>query len=185
MRPWALPLLQVTSERVCVPQLPGGLDSAVLCGNGFRVVAESKAFYIEAVPLAATREIQPVPSVGGDFATIVPANFLSILDNGDPDKAKILFSLNIEVLKASRKNSRERIYGRKRQRPLPQMRPTQQFFTRSAGASIPPVVTARKHPLASALFKTMRQRSEQRNRSGSINFILKSKNPGKAVARLR
>jgi hypothetical protein len=45
-------VLQVTSERVCVPQVPGELNSTVLCGEGYRVIAESKEFYIEAVMLA-------------------------------------------------------------------------------------------------------------------------------------
>jgi hypothetical protein len=92
-------VLRVTSERACVPQLPGELDTGVLCGEGLRVVAESKEFYIEAVSLAAMREIQPMPSVGEYFAAILPGNFLSILDTGDAEKAKIVSSFNIEVLK--------------------------------------------------------------------------------------
>jgi hypothetical protein len=92
-------VLQITSERVCVPQLPGDLESGILCGEGYRVVAESKEFYIEAVMLAAVTNIQPVPSAGAHFAGIVGGNFLSILDSGDAGKAKIVSSLNIEVLK--------------------------------------------------------------------------------------
>jgi len=63
------------------------------------VVAESREFYIEAVSLAALAKIQPLPSVGEHFAVILPGNFLSIVDSGDSDKAKIVSSLNIEILK--------------------------------------------------------------------------------------
>jgi hypothetical protein len=97
--PTLIKVLQITSERVCVPQLPGDLESGILCGEGYRVVAESKEFYIEAVMLAAVTNIQPVPSAGAHFAGIVGGNFLSILDSGDAGKAKIVSSLNIEVLK--------------------------------------------------------------------------------------
>jgi hypothetical protein len=99
-------VLQVTSERVCVPQVPGKLESTVLCGDGFRVVAESKEFYIEAVMLAALREMQPLPSLGTHFAAIVGGNFLSIVDSGDADKAKIVSSLNIEVFKPKQESKR-------------------------------------------------------------------------------
>ena len=99
-------VLQVSSERVCVPQVPGELDTTVLCGKGFRVVAESKEFYIEAVLLAATLEIQPVPSIGEHFAAILPGNFLSILDRGDAENAKVVSSLNIEVLKPLQESSK-------------------------------------------------------------------------------
>ena len=99
-------VLQVASERVCVPQVPGELDSSVLCGKGFRVVAESKEFYIEAVVLAAMLEIQPNPSYGEHFATIVPGNFLSILDSGDAEKAKIVSSFNIEVFRPKQESSK-------------------------------------------------------------------------------
>jgi hypothetical protein len=97
--PTLIKVLQVTSERVCVPQVPGDLESGILCGEGFRVVAESKQFYIEAVMLAALANTQPVPSVGTHFAGIVGGNFLSILDSGNAEKARIVSSLNIEVLK--------------------------------------------------------------------------------------
>jgi hypothetical protein len=116
---WALPawskpasrsavikVLQITSERVCVPQVPGDLDSGVLCGEGFRVAAESKEFYIEAVMLAALSNVQPIPSVGTHFAGIVGGNFLSILDGGDVEKAKIVSSLNIEVFKPKQESRR-------------------------------------------------------------------------------
>jgi len=99
-------VLQVTSERVCVPQVPGQLDSTVLCGDGYRVIAESREFYIEAVMLAAVREVQPLPSVGTQFAAIVGGNFLSIVDNGDAEKAKIVSSLNIEVFKPKQERNR-------------------------------------------------------------------------------
>ena len=97
--PTLIKVLQVTSERVCVPQVPGDLESGILCGEGFRVVAESKQFYIEAVMLAAPANTQPAPSVGTHFAGIVGGNFLSILDSGNAEKARIVSSLNIEVLK--------------------------------------------------------------------------------------
>jgi hypothetical protein len=99
-------VLQVTSERVCVPQVPGQLGSTVLCGDGYRVIAESREFYIEAVMLAAVREVQPLPSVGTQFAAIVGGNFLSIVDNGDAEKAKIVSSLNIEVFKPKQERNR-------------------------------------------------------------------------------
>jgi hypothetical protein len=99
-------VLQVTSERVCVPQVPGDLDSGVLCGEGFRVVAESKEFYVEAVMLAAVLDIQPVPSVGAHFAGIVGGSFLSLLDSDDAEKARIVTSLNIEVLKPKQETKR-------------------------------------------------------------------------------
>lgn len=99
-------VLQITRERVCVPQVPGDLETGVTCGEGFRVVAESKEFYIEAVVLAAMQSIQPAPSAGTHFATIVGGSFLSILDSGDPEKAKILSSLNIEVFKPKQEMKR-------------------------------------------------------------------------------
>jgi hypothetical protein len=92
-------VVQITSERVCVPQAPGVLETGILCGNGIRMVAESKDFYIEAVSLGAVAEIQPTLSVGEHFAAILPGNFLSIVDSGDADKAKIVSSFNIEILK--------------------------------------------------------------------------------------
>jgi hypothetical protein len=92
-------VLQVTSERVCVPQVPGVLETGILCGDGVRVVAESREFYIEAVSLAAMVQIQLMPSVGEHFAAILPGNFLSLLDSGDADKAKIVSSFNIEILR--------------------------------------------------------------------------------------
>jgi hypothetical protein len=105
-KPAVIKVLQVTSERVCAPQVPGDLDSTVLCGEGFRVVAESKEFYIEAVMLAALREIQTPPSVGTHFAAVVDGNFLSIVDSGDAEKAKIVCSLNIEVFKPKQESKR-------------------------------------------------------------------------------
>src|SRR5260370_28613615 len=92
-------VLQVSSERVCVAQVPGVLETGILCGDGVRAVAESREFYIEAVSLAAMAQIQLMPSVGEHFAAILPGNFLSLLDSGDADKAKIVSSFNIEILK--------------------------------------------------------------------------------------
>jgi hypothetical protein len=99
-------VLQVTSERVCVPRVPGELDSTVLCGDGFRIVAEAKEFYIEAVMLAPAIKIHTVPDLGAHFAAIVGGNFLSIVDSGDADKAKIICSLNIEVFKPKQERSK-------------------------------------------------------------------------------
>jgi hypothetical protein len=95
-------VLKVISERVCVPQVPSVLESGVLCGEGSRIVAESKDFYIEAVCLHG----QIVPSLGEHFAAILPGNFLSIVDSGNADTAKIVSSFNVEVFRPKQEGDR-------------------------------------------------------------------------------